>query len=380
MCGVSLGPTMPRGLAFLLLALVVVGLAACEARQSAIDLDGDTHLNHVAFDGRSLWMVTNTGRLWTLTADKGARPERVETPEPVVELCVDGERVMVVTAGPDTGAPMTLRTRDPGDVWRALARWDDVGDGLAALVCDGGLVTALTGERMLRVEAGALRSIPLAEPLPDQRASAALMIGDTILIGFNIGEFGGGLNVVDRRTGAGGVLGSRDVGEPCGGGLDADCDAIWGLAPSPWKSGCVVAAIGNLHMIATGRLAELCGDRTRELHVGRCPQFDPEAWFGGSSRGKGFCSEPFYSVVATRDAIVAVGSDGVTRIDRQGRVERNDFGRLPSRGPFRVRFDDDIILIDAELAGRTSPFDSTMMVLPRHPPPPAPPPATPSPL
>lgn len=387
---------MPRGLAFILIFVgaMLLGLMAGSFRHGepfapefyepdpwdrmALRED-NPRVERAASDGEMLWVSTNTGEIWTLMPGPDAAPGRLHTPEPVLDFCLDGDRVTTVTTGANSASSMTLRTLDHSGVWRTVTHWDAT-DGLVALLCEGGETAVLTSTRLLVIRDGEIRSTRLSFRLPQHGSSVALKSHGAILVGLDIGEWGGGVHSVDLGTGTVGLIHSNVSGDLCGGPLNTDCDPVWSMARSPWGSGCAVVAIAKLHLGIAGRLVEVCGADVRLVHVGRCPRPEFFDWMRLDDSEADICSEPFYSVAAIPAGIVAAGVDGWTRIDLQGRVKKTAYGRLSSRGPFRVRFEDDVILIDRELSGRPTSLDNTMMVLPRHPPPPAPPPATPSPL
>jgi hypothetical protein len=80
---------------------------------------------------------------------------------------------------------------------------------------------------------------------------------------------------------------------------------------SPWKPSCVVVAVGLIHMSSHGRLVEVCGDEARSIYAKQAGE-RPKRYRGADP----FPSVAFFGLLRDGDALVAVGSDGLYRLDR----------------------------------------------------------------
>jgi len=90
--------------------------------------------------------------------------------------------------------------------------------------------------------------------------------GERIYVGFNVGEWGGGLQQVDLRTGAVTDVERRDTKDLCGGPLNRDCDPVTGVIPDPQNKECVLASVGLVHMgHSNGRILRVCDSRVTLL-------------------------------------------------------------------------------------------------------------------
>src|SRR6185295_4620401 len=93
-----------------------------------------------------------------------------------------------------------------------------------------------------------------------QVSAASPEEGGTIYLGFDIGEWGGGLQQIDLKTGVVNEIERRDTKNLCGGPLNRECDPVTGLIPDRGNKSCVLASIGLVHMFSSnGRILRICG-------------------------------------------------------------------------------------------------------------------------
>jgi hypothetical protein len=223
----------------LLLLVLAPGPAPAPA-QARPPNDGEiTRALHL--DGR-LWMLTDAGLLSSL-ADGAARRRPEAVPGRAIDMCVEGGRLLVVAGVPGDGGRVSVRART-GAGWEIL--WSaGISDSnrFVALNCDGGTVSLLTERRLVEaVDGGLPREIALPAPIERSGVTvASLGTAESLYVGFNSGEWGGGLIRVARRDGRAVTIARNATGALCDGPLNTDCDPVNGLAPSPWRPGCVVA-------------------------------------------------------------------------------------------------------------------------------------------
>lgn len=310
-------------------------------------------------DGR-LWLLSDAGELWSV-AEGQAGARREDAGEPAFDMCLqDGLPVLVTGSGVDADE-WTIRKRNGGR-WTSLAKAATRGEGVVALSCESDRITLLTTWRMIELRGSAQTVTPLSPRLPSRPASTPLALPDRILLGLNAGEWGGGLQSIDRRTGEVRRISRNDSGDLCGGPLNSECDAINGLVPSPWKPGCAVAAVGLWHLSSHGRLVEICGDEPRRIHLGPCPDpYDP----GDYGRGdEPFCSEAFFGVIATENSILAMG-DEVSELGPRGVIARTPLPALKDYGPVKASFGPNAILVASTLNQRHAFSSVTLLIVPR---------------
>ncbi len=148
-----------------------------------------------------------------------------------------------------------------------------------------------------------------------QIAVATTSLGSSAYIGINRGEWGGGLQRIDLRTGEVASVERRDTKDMCGGPLNSDCDPVTGVIPDPQNEGCVLAAIGLVHFLSHGRILRVCGEQVSVIFENSETSEDngrnlkvTEAFYGLASADKGFCA-------ITPGSLYRFGADG----NKQGR-------------------------------------------------------------
>jgi hypothetical protein len=92
-----------------------------------------------------------------------------------------------------------------------------------------------------------------------QKTAGAPLAGDSVYLGFNNGEWGGGLQRVELRTGVVTNIERRDTKELCAGPLNSACDPVTAVIPDPRNKNCILAAVGLVHMLSHGRILRVCG-------------------------------------------------------------------------------------------------------------------------
>lgn len=136
--------------------------------------------------------------------------------------------------------------------------------------------------------------------------------GDSLYVGFNTGEWGGGLQRVDLRTGIVSDIERRDTKELCAGPLNSACDPVTGVIPDPQDKNCVLVTVGLAHMMSDGRILRVCG---REVNL----VFEKSNLVDGFNGNKIKETEPFFGLVPDDDgrfwgitsrALYRFGADG----------------------------------------------------------------------
>lgn len=99
-----------------------------------------------------------------------------------------------------------------------------------------------------------------------QVSVASPQAGDDIYVGFDRGEWGGGLQRVDIKTGGVTDIERRDTKDICSGPLNRECDPVTGLIPDKQNEACVLASIGLVHLFTSnGRILRVCGSEVTLL-------------------------------------------------------------------------------------------------------------------
>ncbi|MDP3404602.1 MAG: hypothetical protein Q8S03_07930 [Brevundimonas sp.] len=139
------------------------------------------------------------------------------------------------------------------------------------------------------------------------------LTGDALFVGYNLGEWGGGLRRIDVATGT--VSFVQEPGETvCSGRLDPECAPIVGIVPDDAGAGCVLVGTSLAHIsIRRGEVLRVCDDQVSSVFRDPLP-VEPNSIINRPGQ-----SWPFDSLTQTRDGWVAVGQERFAR-SRQGTV------------------------------------------------------------
>lgn len=285
-------------------------------------------------DGR-LWMMSDEGSLLSLRSTD-SRPERVRTEGKVIEICKSqGHLLALIQAG---SGHWSVQRRG-SDGWDTGLRIASDNETLTALGCtdDGSAVTIVTNRRLLEVENAAVRAVKLSQELESPFAiAAALITGDTIWVGLNIGEWGGGLRRIRRSDGMVEVVESNRSKELCGGPLNTGCDPVNGIVASPSNPSCAIAAIGLVHFMSHGRIVEVCDGSVRRLYF---KALDPQPPYGTRDEGEPSSTIAFFGLSRAGNRIWAIGTDGLYRFEGSLPPQFRPLPKFENRGGYRVSFE-----------------------------------------
>ena len=303
------------------LVMIVTGVLFTATLGRAADLEPvrpgqGTFISRIAFAGHKLWLLTDAGTLSSI-AEGGNERVAVFIPEPAFDLWIQDGAPAVLTGERTGGKFWTVRRWDR-DSWIVLAQVPTNGEPFVAVGTSKNAVTLLTSRRLIDIVGGETHvlTVTWAEKQMLAGITSTLVTTDSVFLGFNISEWGGGLRRVDRKTGTISVIDSRTSSGLCSGPLNTDCDPVNGIVKEPGKAGCVAAAIGLVHVFSHGRVVEVCGKAVRRLY------FTPAE--GASPRdAKDINDEPvssvaFFGLSAVDNELWAVGSNGLHQIRADG--------------------------------------------------------------
>ena len=247
-------------------------------------------------------LLPDGGRLWTVSKAEGAREiiiSDLRAPErPPIRFYPDGEPIGLFTSGSDR----------PG---------------------------LLTTSHVLRPEPGRWRRWPLAAELQPY-AHVAVGADGRLYVGYNRGEWGGGLRRVDPDVGSI-VFVSETSDELCGGQINPDCAPIVGVFPDPEQPACMIAGTSLAHMSSRrGQVLRICGDRITPVFADPLPptpgglNLPNQTW-------------PFDSLVPTHDGWIAVSQDRYAR-SLSGSVEMQPTPPLKDWSGLRISDERDGVL------------------------------------
>jgi hypothetical protein len=229
--------------------------------------------------------------------------------------------------------------------------------------CERGEDLVLTSRRLISLEPAGDQAQPLVLP-PSMKSIGGSVVHrteDALFVGADVGEFGGGLAKLDRRSGRVEQIesGPAPGPAPCERVLETRCDPVTGIATIPWKPDCVAAAIGSLHGLWSGSIAEVCDGAVSLLFTQVADRVtrDPEK-LAEAARGE-YGSVAFFHVASRADVLLAAGHDGLYRLERSGKVSYRRWPSFRRIGGVAVSFDFPglvVVLRSARLDATPSPM------------------------
>lgn len=290
--------------------------------------------------GDDLWIMSGNGKLWRIN-EPTATAEDASLEDNVLDVCVSGDIVRLISAPTDRLSEWTMRTREDG-AWRPGPTFNSGGAGLVTMICGEGGATVVTSRDLLGLTpTGVTRRLRLSHRIPSAMSNTVIEQGQQLLIGANWGHYGGGLYRLDRGTGEVTVV-EGEPGEPCERLLDDGCSPILGMVPIPWKSQCTAVLVGGGgYSVERNAVLELCGSEVKSLFRADCgtdlaPKGDPRTMLPCMSRG----------LAAVDGRLLLMGTHAPVW---QTAERESGAGRQPafrSFGPYRIAFERDVILID----------------------------------
>lgn len=322
----------------LFLGALVCG--ACAERRPAI-----TMISAAQVSGRELWVATDDGALMSLDLDTGARPSLVS--ENVVSIAKSHQRIWLLRTVP-SGRVSIARVVDgvPRDVAQYARDADDV--PITLLVRDESVAVLSTAS--VRLFAGGRWSVRrLTTPIRSlgHVVVGAPRTGDSLYLGFDHGEWGGGVVRVNTATGA--VSGLAQAGERsyCDWPLAAACGPTTAIIADPQHSDCVIAAQGLVHFSPSGEILRVCGDTVTQLYEREYQTANRNPYSAGTV--------PFFALMPTPRGFLAAGGDELYRFEDRAPTVR-DLPRLRRRGQIWLAEDraNRVVLVGTEVRRRYS--------------------------
>jgi hypothetical protein len=328
---------------------------ALEAKADREGRGGDqTMISRAAFAEGRLWLLTDTGKLSSI-ADGGDTLSPEDAGGYVLDVCAQSGRLLALV-GKKGDKSWSLR-RHGAAGWENVAAPGGEQARFVALDCSGAAPMIVSDKALTDLsDPAAPRRLALSGLDKAQGRIAAIRVEpDSVYLGLNAGEWGGGLRRIDRRTGRVETIERNTTGGLCDGPLNTACDPVNGIAPLPWKRGCIAVAVGLLHMDSSGRIASVCGKAVEQIYArARNPALNDPKHAADVAKGR-FGSVAFFGLAATGDRLLAVGHDGLYRLGRDGRADYQDWPLFKNVGGVLVSFAlPDVILVVTEVNARVS--------------------------
>lgn len=258
---------------------------------------GESIVGGTMFQNR-LWLWSATGGLVAFDLDKQTREVIYE--QGVISIRKDGGNLWILRS---TNPP--TNNKPPTDL--VLSTWHDNGrvDLAAPEIAGSSAIVGLSIYRgrplllfrdflqTLGEDNTTWHYLPLQGALRAFRATVSSPVADSLYVGSNVGEWGGGLQRLHIPTGIVQTIERKDTEEICSGPLNSQCDPITGIIPDPQNSHCVLASVGLMHMMEHGRVVRVCGDNVEMFFARKANLRMPDGNFIDRERAMfGLASSP----------------------------------------------------------------------------------------
>ena len=301
-------------------------------------------------DGR-LWIMSDNGSLLSLGATE-PKPDRVRTDGKAIEICGAKDHLLALIQVSKNHWSIQRRMNAGWDVGPTIAIDNE---SLAALGCaeDGNIVVIVTNRRLVEVDGARVSVVKLSQELkPPFTLGTALINGNMIWVGFNVGEWGGGLRQISRADGKIETVENNRSGDICGGPLNTGCDPVTGIVASPSSPSCVIAAIGLVHFMSHGRIVEICGEVVRRRYF---KPIDPQPPHGTLDEGEPSSTVAFFGLARSSGSVWALGIDGLYHFDGSSPPQFRPLPKFENRGGYRVSFEvPGVVLVMTDVNQRRS--------------------------
>jgi hypothetical protein len=348
---------------FLFIALAAFLLAVMPGRH-ALGLEPrrpgqEAMVSQAIFADSRLWMLSDAGVLSSMVEGESQRNEIV-LPDPVHKLWVHDGHPAILTCNPVRCGDWTMRIWQNGN-WKIKTKIPIQDEQLRDVISHGSKITVLTSKRIIEAVGDNWKFFDLSEPVLFRGVTT--IVGESIFVGINAGEWGGGLRRIDRPSGKISIVEKNKSGELCGGPLNTECDPVNAVIAHPWKENCAIAAVGLIHMgLPRGRIIEICGSDVQVLYSKTHFRAYPSLPTGGFS-----VEVAFYGLARRGDTLLAAGMDGLYFIERNGDAQVIAFPAFKDFNGVRVSFDlPDVVLVLTNINQRHAVGGAVPMLVPRR--------------
>jgi hypothetical protein len=308
-----------------------------------------------AFWDRALWTLDDSGGVWR-AREGGQELSAVEIPGPGIAICRAPDALWLVTRPSET--KMALWTHGAAG-WDARGEIEGAIRSQPGIECSGDRPLLFLGDKV--VEFGG-RTFRFSDAeAPPRGYPVLLRSGDALYVGLNAGEWGGGLRRIDLRTESGEIVEAGETRRSCGGVLNFRCAPVTGLAPDPARPGCLLAAVGLVHMmLASGEVVRVCGNVAERLY--RKPYtLDPQ--WRDEDITEITSTVPFFAMAGGEGAAWAVGADGLYRFGTDPAPELHRFPAVRAGGVDWSH--PEVVLVPTTMNQRHSVSGGSLLLVPR---------------
>lgn len=289
--------------------LIVVSFAAPATAQDWRDVELGHGIREGVATREHIWLLGSTGKVVRFVRRTG---EREAVAENVRDIAADNGRLWALVQADDTASyslrdlrgPEQPSGQQPARTHRLYLHPSETSEGeaIGLLVWPGSDRPAVLARRALVTPtADGWKRWRLAATL-SPGAQIATPDGRSVYVGYNLGEWGGGLRRIEVSSGA--VAFVTEAGDDlCGGQINPACDPVVGVFADRDRPDCVVVGAGISHMgLSRGDVYRVCGDAITSLFSTPIP-LERDNWMMGPQPW------PLHGLFGTADGWIGVSRD-----------------------------------------------------------------------
>jgi hypothetical protein len=277
-------------------------------------------------------------------------------PTGVIDIVSEGDVVWAVT----TGSSRALQVvRLEGSISSELPPLT-ITDGYIAAAAAAGSPFILTYDTLYRFDGVSWRHKSIVGQLEWYNIAVAALSGDglSLYVGYDNGEWGGGLRRIDVASGRVLEIEKFDPNDRCAGPLYSGCSPVTAIVADPSDQNCMLVATGLVHFLESGALLRVCGG-----DVDTALTLPLREYFLGENKLD--MTEAIFGLAVDTDGYWALTRRALHRVDANG--HRAAPYELQSRGGlFLASPDEGIVLLATNARARVSVSGTTPTIAARH--------------
>lgn len=295
-----------------------------------------------------------------LTRIDRATGERSNPAQDVIDILVDGPHIWALAPTPD-GTWQVLDLRNANNAGQAIPV---EGTPRSLFKTSAGLAV-LTSTAAVLPSANGWTVVTLDETITE-RPEVFSPSDQTLYVGYDYGEFGGGLRQIDLTNGQVTNIDDSQPDQLCSGLINSRCDPVVGLIEAPDGSDCILTGIALRHLgMERGRVVSACGQSLAFVYARDLWTPIASVWRLLGGEGDTWA---FNDLVAAPNGWVATGSNRYARASysenaTRPKVKTSSYPRLKSLGGLKVSKEiDGIIFAEDFCCVRYGPITERIMV------------------
>lgn len=345
----------------LLLALAILLIPIIAKAEPSSEIGIPTFIRDAEYFDDALWILDADGNLTRINAsDKSAHT--ITTSRKLFDICVANGELFAISVGEDEQQSVSAEILRNSRLV-PFRTYQLHNERFLEANCQDHRLRLITTKRLITFSRFGTVSVELSRTLRGGLMVSYLQ-GDHLYIGANRGEWGGGLERINIESGEIEKI-ENETGYPCIGLLVSACDPVNGITHSNRHEDCIVAAVGLIHMFSKGRIVEVCGTHISEYYSRTYS--NSEVGIERNPNESSGTSTSFFGVVNNGTEIIAVGVDGIYKMNPRGSVSITNHPEFVNYNGVFANFDDpNYVLVLTTINQSHSVSGATPLLVLRH--------------